>query len=64
LDNFDVPNLRKAVEVVSGKLLIEASGGINLDSVAAVAETGVDYLSAGALTHSVMNLDVGLDIEM
>jgi nicotinate-nucleotide pyrophosphorylase (carboxylating) len=64
LDNFDVPNLRKAVEVVSGKLLIEASGGINLDSVAAVAETGVDYLSAGALTHSVMNLDIGLDIEM
>jgi nicotinate-nucleotide pyrophosphorylase (carboxylating) len=64
LDNFDVPNLRKAVAMVGGRLITEASGGINLDSVAAVAETGVDYLSAGALTHSVINLDIGLDIEM
>jgi nicotinate-nucleotide pyrophosphorylase (carboxylating) len=64
LDNFDVPNLRKAVQMVGGKLVTEASGGINLDSVAAIAETGVDYLSAGALTHSVINLDIGLDIEM
>jgi nicotinate-nucleotide pyrophosphorylase (carboxylating) len=64
LDNFDVPRLRDAVKMVGGKLVTEASGGINLDSVAAVAETGVDYLSAGALTHSVINLDIGLDIEM
>jgi nicotinate-nucleotide pyrophosphorylase (carboxylating) len=64
LDNFDVPNLRKAVQMVGGRLVTEASGGINLDSVAAIAETGVDYLSAGALTHSVINLDIGLDIEM
>jgi nicotinate-nucleotide pyrophosphorylase (carboxylating) len=64
LDNFDVPLLRKAVAMIGGKLLTEASGGITLDSVAAVAETGVDYFSSGALTHSVMNLDIGLDIEM
>jgi nicotinate-nucleotide pyrophosphorylase (carboxylating) len=64
LDNFDVPKLREAVKMVGGKLVTEASGGITLDSVAAVAETGVDYFSSGALTHSVMNLDIGLDIEM
>jgi nicotinate-nucleotide pyrophosphorylase (carboxylating) len=64
LDNFDVPRLREAVQIVGGKLLTEASGGITLDSVAAIAETGVDYVSSGALTHSVINLDIGLDIEM
>jgi nicotinate-nucleotide pyrophosphorylase (carboxylating) len=64
LDNFDVPRLREAVQMVGGRLVTEASGGINLESVAAIAETGVDYLSAGALTHSVINLDIGLDIEM
>jgi nicotinate-nucleotide pyrophosphorylase (carboxylating) len=64
LDNFDVPRLHEAVALVKGKLVTEASGGITLDSVAAIAETGVDYVSSGALTHSVINLDVGLDIEM
>ena len=64
LDNFDVPRLRDAVAMVHGKLVTEASGGITLDSVAAIAETGVDYVSSGALTHSVINLDIGLDIEM
>ena len=64
LDNFDVPRLRDAVKMVAGKLVTEASGGITLDSVAAVAETGVDYVSSGALTHSVINFDIGLDIEM
>jgi nicotinate-nucleotide pyrophosphorylase (carboxylating) len=64
LDNFDVPRLREAVAVVKGRLVTEASGGITLDSVAAIAETGVDYVSSGALTHSVINLDIGLDIEM
>ena len=64
LDNFDVPRLRDAVALVKGKLVTEASGGITLDSVAAIAETGVDYVSSGALTHSVINLDIGLDIEM
>jgi nicotinate-nucleotide pyrophosphorylase (carboxylating) len=64
IDNFDLESMRKAVAMVAGRLVIEASGGITLESAAAIAETGVDYLSSGALTHSVQNLDVGLDIEM
>jgi nicotinate-nucleotide pyrophosphorylase (carboxylating) len=64
IDNFDLAAMRKAVEMVAGRLVIEASGGITLESAAAIAETGVDYLSSGALTHSVQNLDVGLDIAM
>jgi nicotinate-nucleotide pyrophosphorylase (carboxylating) len=64
IDNFDPASMRKAVAMVAGRLVIEASGGITLDSAAAIAETGVDYLSSGALTHSVQNLDIGLDIEM
>ena len=64
LDNFDVPRLRDAVKMVAGKLVTEASGGITLDTVAEIAETGVDYVSSGALTHSAINLDIGLDIEI
>src|ERR1700675_322585 len=64
IDNFDPDSMRRAVALVAGRLVIEASGGITLDSAAAIAETGVDYLSSGALTHSVQNLDIGLDIEM
>jgi nicotinate-nucleotide pyrophosphorylase (carboxylating) len=64
IDNFDPQSMRKAVAMVSGRLVIEASGGITLETAAAIAETGVDYLSSGALTHSVQNLDVGLDIAM
>jgi nicotinate-nucleotide pyrophosphorylase (carboxylating) len=64
IDNFDLEAMRKAVAMVAGRLVIEASGGITLASAAAIAETGVDYLSSGALTHSVQNLDVGLDIAM
>jgi len=64
IDNFDLGAMRQAVAMVAGRLVIEASGGITLDSAAAIAETGVDYLSSGALTHSVQNLDIGLDIEM
>lgn len=64
IDNFSLDDMRKAVAMVAGRLVIEASGGITLDSAAAIAETGVDYLSSGALTHSVHNLDVGLDIDM
>jgi nicotinate-nucleotide pyrophosphorylase (carboxylating) len=64
IDNFDPQEMRKAVAMVAGRLIIEASGGITLDTAAAIAETGIDYLSSGALTHSVKNLDVGLDIEM
>jgi nicotinate-nucleotide pyrophosphorylase (carboxylating) len=64
IDNFDLDMMRKAVAMVAGRLVIEASGGITLESASAIAETGVDYLSSGALTHSVRNLDIGLDIEM
>jgi nicotinate-nucleotide pyrophosphorylase (carboxylating) len=64
IDNFDVATMKKAVEMVAGRLVLEASGGITLESIPAIAATGVDYISSGALTHSVMNLDVGLDIEM
>jgi nicotinate-nucleotide pyrophosphorylase (carboxylating) len=64
LDNMSAANMRTAVEMVAGKLVLEASGGITLETAAAVAETGVDYLSSGAITHSAPNLDVALDIEM
>src|SRR5262249_55479110 len=64
LDNMDVATLRKAVEMVDGRLVREASGGIPLDNIAAIAGTGVDYASSGWITHSAPNLDVGLDIEM
>jgi nicotinate-nucleotide pyrophosphorylase (carboxylating) len=64
IDNFDLDSMRRAVEMVAGRLVIEASGGITLASAAAIAETGVDYLSSGSLTHSVQSLDIGLDIEM
>jgi nicotinate-nucleotide pyrophosphorylase (carboxylating) len=64
LDNMDPPTLRRAVEINAGKLVLEASGGITLDSARAIAESGVDYISSGALTHSAVNLDIGLDIEM
>jgi nicotinate-nucleotide pyrophosphorylase (carboxylating) len=62
LDNMDVAALRQAVALVGGRLVTEASGGITLDTIAAVAETGVDYASSGSITHSAPNLDVALDI--
>lgn len=62
LDNFSIENLRAAVARVAGSVVLEASGGINLNTVRAVAETGVDVISVGALTHSAPNLDVGLDV--
>jgi nicotinate-nucleotide pyrophosphorylase (carboxylating) len=64
LDNMSPADMRKAVELASGRLVLEASGGITFDTAASVAETGVDYLSSGAITHSSPNLDVALDIEM
>jgi nicotinate-nucleotide pyrophosphorylase (carboxylating) len=64
LDNMDPPALVKAVGLVAGRLVTEASGGITHATAAAIAATGVDYLSSGAITHSSVNLDVGLDIEM
>jgi nicotinate-nucleotide pyrophosphorylase (carboxylating) len=63
LDNFDPDQLRAAVEAVAGAILTEASGGIGPGTARAVAETGVDLLSLGWLTHSATVLDVGLDVE-
>jgi nicotinate-nucleotide pyrophosphorylase (carboxylating) len=62
LDNFDLPALKQAVAMVGGRLVIEASGGITLESASAIAATGIDYISSGALTHSARSLDIGLDI--
>lgn len=58
LDNFSVENTRKAVEIVAGRLEIESSGGITFDTIRSYAECGVDYVSVGALTHSVKSLDM------
>ncbi len=63
LDNFDIKDLEKAVKLINRSMPCEASGGVNLDTVRAIAETGVDYISVGALTHSAIALDIGLDIE-
>lgn len=62
LDNFSLTELRQGVELIGGRALIEASGNVRLDTVAEIAQTGVDIISAGALTHSVRALDLGLDI--
>ena len=62
LDNMSNDQLRQAVAMVGGKMLCEASGNVTLASVRAIAEAGVDIISSGALTHSVPNLDLGLDI--
>lgn len=64
LDNMSIPQLAEAVRMINKQALSEASGGISLDTVAAVAETGVNLISVGALTHSAPVLDVGLDIHI
>ena len=64
LDNFSPADLRTAVRTVGGRILVEASGGITLDTIAEVAATGIDVVSIGALTHSVTALDIGLDFEL
>ena len=62
LDNMLPATMREAVAMVAGKMKVEASGGVNLDTVQAIAEAGVDLISVGALTHSARVLDIGLDI--
>lgn len=62
LDNMSPGELRRAVKLIDGRFVTEASGGIDLETVAEVASTGVDHISIGALTHSVAALDVALDI--
>ncbi|MEW6033900.1 MAG: carboxylating nicotinate-nucleotide diphosphorylase [Chloroflexota bacterium] len=62
LDNMDLDTMRRAAEAIGGRALIEASGGMTLDRVRAVAEAGVDFISAGSLTHSVRALDISLEL--
>lgn len=64
LDNFTLEDLREGVRMIAGRAIVEASGNVTLDTVRAIAETGVDVISSGALTHSVRSLDLGLDVEL
>ena len=61
LDNMDVATLRQAVTLVAGRVPLEASGGVNLDTVRSIAETGVDFISVGRITQSAPAVDIGLD---
>ncbi len=61
LDNMSPAQLKQAVGIVGGRVLTEASGGVTLETVRAIAESGVDLISSGALTHSAPVLDLGLD---
>jgi nicotinate-nucleotide pyrophosphorylase (carboxylating) len=63
LDNMTPPSMREAVALVSGRALVEASGGITEENIQAVAASGVDLVSVGALTHSIKSLDISLDLE-
>jgi len=63
LDNMDLNTIKKAVKIVKGKALIEASGGITLEKVREIAQTGVDLISIGSLTHSVKSLDISMEIK-
>ncbi|MBX2991921.1 MAG: carboxylating nicotinate-nucleotide diphosphorylase [Bacteroidetes bacterium] len=62
LDNFPLDQMQKAVELVARKVEVEASGGVTLQTVRSIAETGVDFISVGALTHSVKGLDISLEL--
>lgn len=64
LDNFSLEDLRAGVHQVAGRALVEASGNVNINTVAEVAGAGVDVISIGGLTHSVAALDIGLDVEL
>ena len=63
LDNMSIEDMRKSVKIVNGKLLLEASGNVTLENIARIAETGVDLISVGALTHSSKALDISLETE-
>ena len=63
LDNMDIADLTEAVKLAKGLVVLEASGGVTLASIAKIAATGVDYVSSGALTHSAPNFDIALDID-
>jgi len=61
LDNMDVPTLRQAVALVAGRVPLEASGGVNLETIRGIAETGVDFISVGRITQSAPAVDIGMD---
>jgi nicotinate-nucleotide pyrophosphorylase (carboxylating) len=61
LDNMDPPTLRRAVELVGGRVPLEASGGVRLDTIRGIAETGVDFISVGRITQSAPAVDIGMD---
>ena len=63
LDNMSLDQMREAVQLAAGKVPLEASGGVSLETVRRIAETGVQFISVGALTHSAPNFDVALDID-
>ena len=63
LDNMSLKALRTAVSSVSGRVKLEASGSVSLDSIREIAETGVDFISVGKITHSAPAIDVGLDLD-
>lgn len=60
LDNMSIENMKEAVSIINGKAIIEASGNVSIDKIRSIAETGVDYISCGALTHSVKALDISM----
>ncbi|NVM56624.1 MAG: nicotinate-nucleotide diphosphorylase (carboxylating), partial [Desulfobacterales bacterium] len=62
LDNMDPSEVRKAVSLIGGRALVEVSGGVTLDTVAELAATGVDMISAGALTHSARAVDISMRV--
>ena len=63
LDNFSIKEMEQAVNLVDGRIPLEASGNITLETIRAVALTGVDYISVGEITHSVKALDISMIIE-
>jgi nicotinate-nucleotide pyrophosphorylase (carboxylating) len=64
LDNFELDDMKKGVELINGACVVEAAGGVNLETVGEIAKTGVDVISVGALTHSARALDLALDLEI
>ena len=63
LDNMDIETMKEAVAIIAGRATVEASGGVNLSTVRAIAETGVDIISVGALTHSAPSMDISMLLE-
>jgi nicotinate-nucleotide pyrophosphorylase (carboxylating) len=62
LDNMSLEELGRAVSVAGGRVILEASGGVNLESIAEIAKTGVDLISVGAITHSARSVDISLEV--